>query len=82
MTNLLRLIPFAFIASICGFDSNNILRRSIERQWQECVHRLRRTGIIDANKISRSASDIVERNNSLSDVILPIKFKLIRLFNE
>ena len=48
----------------------------------EFMHRLRRTGIIDAKQIARSASDIVERNNSLSDVISSIKLKLILCYNE
>ena len=82
MTTSLCLRSFAVIVYICGFDGNNILRRSIERQWQECMHRLRRIGIIDAKQISRSASDIVERKNALSDAILPVKLKLILLFNE
>ena len=59
-----------------------MLCRSIERPWQVCMHRLRSNGIIDAKQIAHSASEIVERNNSLSDIVSPIKLKLILLFNE
>ena len=82
LTTPLHLRPYAIIAFICGFDGNKILRRQIERQWQESMHTQIRSGITDAKQIARSAGVIIERNNSLEDVIEPIQLRLQLLFTE
>lgn len=82
LTTPLHLRPYAIIAFICGFDGNKILRRQIERQWQEKMHSQITNGINDAKQIARSAGVIVERNNSLEDVIEPIQLRLQLLFTE
>ena len=46
------------------------------------MHTQLRSGITDVKQIARSAGVIIERNNSLEDVIKPIQLKLQLLFTQ
>ena len=46
------------------------------------MHSLTRRGLTNVKKITRSASDIIDQNNTLIDDISPIQLKLILLFRE
>ena len=82
MTTPLRLQPYTNVAYICGLDSNNILRHHIEQQWQLSTHILKSKGVTDVKQIARSASDVIDQNNTLIDAISPIQLKLILLFRK
>lgn len=83
MANPLRLRSFVEIVNICGFDDNNIFTSfpivTIEIIY---MHRLKRNSITNTKQIACGASDIVEQNNLLPDIILPIQLKIILLFNK
>ena len=77
----LHLTPYAVVAFIYGFEGNRILRRYIERQWQQSMIAQLRSSINDTKQI-HVADVIVDQNDLLEDVIEPIQLKLQLIFTE
>ena len=73
---------YADATYVCDFDDNHILPHHIEQQWKLSVHSLTRRYLTDVEKVARSASDIIDLNNTLIDATSPVQLNLILLFRE
>ena len=76
------LRPYALLAYITGFNSNNDAMLSIETRWKQRRNRLIRHGINDVKAWARCGSEILSDINEDRFGVSRTELTLICLFND